>query len=405
MSNLTFQFESKDKEAMSSDLSNLEQFQQQQQPLTGKGATKPPLPQEAKAVSTGFDTCILCLPGEDETTPIEEEDAKEVEKEATAMKQQSSQQQLQHPQDMTFVFQSLSTRSEYSNRILKRTLSCDHILDICQVKSSNLHHSSTAATDEFSLKKCKKSFAEQRRQLLAVPAAASSSDASTTDCHLNKHPAPLFRTLSLPNISLNSLSLKKRINLNYSTMMFRQRTTYLRSEPLDLHYIRAQISKQIQAAAEGGDGAAGSFVKRRTEELEGKSQQDLHQQPTFASVKLNKSKSMPSSPNFHFITASAITNSEKSDIQSSTFSTGKGTRALQHSNSAKSFDFPVQKCSLESAAAAEESQIGLSSCGKKSHKKTYGRSHPLDKLHKRNKWHLHTLGSCLVQPSPSQPPC
>lgn len=190
-------------------------------------------------------------------------------------------------------------------------------------------------------------------------------------------------------------------------MLLRQTTTYLRSAPLDLHYIRAQISKQMQAAAEaeGNGGAAGaagggSFVKRRTEELEGKSQQDLQQQqqllPT-ASVKLNKSKSMPSSPNFHFITSGAAS-AEREIVQSSATSSSsvldpataavaaaaeKG-RPLQYSVSAKSFDFPLMSpkdsSPLESPSEHHESSQ-MHSSGKKSHKRTYGRSHPLYNLH------------------------
>lgn len=432
VSNLANQFESKDKEAAMNDLSNLEQFQQQQQqqqPLTGRSVAsmaKPPLPRESKAESDGFDIGI-CLPenqGTEEDKCGQEEE--EEEEESTAMQQSTElqQQQLQ-PHDMTFVFQSLSTRSEYSNRILKRTLSCDHILGICQLKknsNSNLYQHSTAATapvtDEFSLKKSKKSFADQRRQQLQfVPGSPSLAAAEVSSGEGGGgggcgHPAPLSstplsRTLSLPNISLNSLSVKKRINHNYSTMLLRQTTTYLRSAPLDLHYIRAQISKQMQAAAEaeGNGGAAGaagggSFVKRRTEELEGKSQQDLQQQqqllPT-ASVKLNKSKSMPSSPNFHFITSGAAS-AEREIVQSSATSSSsvldpataavaaaaeKG-RPLQYSVSAKSFDFPLMSpkdsSPLESPSEHHESSQ-MHSSGKKSHKRTYGRSHPLYNLH------------------------
>lgn len=267
------------------DLSNLEQYQR------NSCSTKPPLPRPVKAT---FDIgCELCA-------------------EEKPMSQHS---------DLTLVFKSLSTRSEYSNRIMKRTLSCDHILDLCKNIDST----------DVSLKKCKKSF----------PRNADDS----TSTHRNNG-QPLARTLSLPNITLDLLSFKQKINQNYSTLVLRQ-TAYMKSAPLDLHYIRTQLNKQINDS----DG----FVKRRTEELE-KGEKE-------PSSKLNKSRSMPSSPNFHFL-SSAI---EKCP-------SNKG-RPLHHSVSTKSFDFSMSaKCSFESGSLATDQ--------KKSHKKTYGRSHPLDKLHR-----------------------
>lgn len=317
VSNLACQFESKDKEAMN-DLSNLEQYNR-------NGFSKPPiLLRSVKAVNEN----LLC-----------------------------DLDQLDGPRndiltnelvpDMTLVFKCLSTKSEYSSRILKRTLSCDNILNI----SKNMDSS------DVSLKKCKKSFHQFQQ---------SNEHISNRNVSFGQ----LRRTLSLPNIVLNSANFKRKMIENYTNLLVRQ--TYLKSAPLDLHYFRTQISNQLTTENDG-------FVKRRTEQLE-------QQKPKESNgSRLNKSRSMPSSPNFNLINVpEKVENNDKQ---------------LKHSLSTKSFDFPLPTTAQTLIESGNNkmsdknicyNHANIINCESKSLKnvtlkKTYGRSHPLDMLHRNNK--------------------
>ena len=128
---------------------------------------------------------------------------------------------------------------KYSNRIFKRTLSLDNILEI----SKNLESSSIIA-----LKKCKKSLCRLKEEQ-----RAEREDFSWKN----------FRKCqSLPNLYINPFSYKRMISENYINLI---RQPLSKPTPLDLQYFQAHISRQVNNHSDG-------FVKRRTEELENRTE-------------------------------------------------------------------------------------------------------------------------------------
>lgn len=147
---------------------------------------------------------------------------------------------------------------KYSNRILKRTLSLDNILEISRnIDSINI----------IALKKCKKSLCRLKEE------RHNTNDDDEEETNQSNY---LQKSRSLPNIYVNSPSFKRMIIDNYINVV---RPTH--SKPLDLQYYQAHISQHVDNQSDG-------FVKRRTEELENQAGESC----------LAKSSSMPSSPNF-----------------------------------------------------------------------------------------------------------
>lgn len=219
-------------------------------------------------------------------------------------------------------------KNELPNRILKRALSFDNILDYKYLNSN-----------DNSLKKCRKSFTNIFNQQFKINDNASS--------------LALHRTTSLPNIPEKLFNTRKRI---ICLNTFKQ-TMHLKSSPLDLHCMN-------ETETDGG------FVKRRTEELENRHQS--------LSIITN---SMPSSPNL----------STEHYIQRKTFFNHKNHSCNHQVKLSKSFNCPSSyNKSKESstpvhivATMDNNSQLmKMDNNNKRNFKKTYGKSHPLDKLNR-----------------------
>lgn len=252
--------------------------------------------------------------------------------------------------DLPKVFHpTAGNRCEYSNRILKRTLSFDNIYDISK---SRFDSSDTYIS---SLKKSKKSFVPKLPLL-------------EHDYHCwSRSRAQLCKTLSLPNMYVNwHWKMQQPKLLSHHQSHF--------TSPLDLYYYRTHLHKQIESG-EDSDG----FVKRRTEQLESKTS---HQQQ-HSSAAVCKSSSLPSSPNF---------NAEPFNDQMEKAFTGQQATAAGNSQikTSKSFHFASHKKSNSDSSSSQKLAdrkhfANLEYCDSSGRilKKTYGKSHPLDKL-KRN---------------------
>ncbi|KAI7688090.1 hypothetical protein SSS_08051 [Sarcoptes scabiei] len=225
-----------------------------------------------------------------------------------------------------------SLKDEYSNKILKRTLSYDNLIDLSQCKYLQ--------TNDNSSKKCKQSFPR-------YPSSYRNLYQNTASNCKNE----LSRACSLPNIDTECKSLAKLYKNSIKSTTEKKSTNHFKSSPLDLQFIGYQNLMN--------DNESDGFVKRRTEELE-----ILSQSMNYIST------SMPSTPNM--ITDPTI-----------------GRKSINEDNLIKlsnSFNCPrsYSKNQLPTSIFLKKPSMKIDQNVKINNiiklKKTYGKSHPLDKL-------------------------